>query len=440
MGASELRSELGRELPSYMVPSYFVQLEQMPLSSNGKIDRKALPAPEGSLQTGADYVAPRTWVEVKLAQIWQDVLGLAQVGVKENFFEIGGHSLRATTLASKIHKELNKPLPLRSIFEAPTIEQLAVVLEQLDQVTYASIPVTEERSFYPLSSAQKRLYVLHQFDPNDVNYNMPSVLQVSGPLDVKRVEDVFRQLIDRHATLRTRFELVDNEPMQWVEDTVPFEVEYTKVQAERSASDTDQDTATDLDTATDTTISQEAQERVRQFVRPFDLKAAPLLRVGLVDLGVQGAEQEQQHLLMLDMHHIVSDGVSMEVLTDEFVRLYGGEELSPLRVQYKDYAVWQQSEAHQEWMQRQEAYWLGTFRGGVPVLDLSTDFARPAVQSTAGDTIEFGLEREVSERLKELASQTGATLYMVLLAAYTTLLHKYTGQEDIVVGTPIAGR
>ncbi|WP_336078727.1 condensation domain-containing protein, partial [Paenibacillus sp. 203] len=427
MGASELRSELGRELPSYMVPSYFVQLEQMPLSPNGKIDRKALPAPEGSLQSGADYVAPRTWVEVKLAHIWQDVLGLTQVGVKENFFEIGGHSLRATTLASKIHKELNKPLPLRSIFEAPTIEQLAVVLEQLDQVTYASIPVTEERNFYPLSSAQKRLYVLHQFDPNDVNYNMPSVLQVSGPLDVKRVEDVFRQLIDRHATLRTCFELVDNEPMQWIEDTVPFEVEYTKVQAEHATTDTDQDTAT----ATDTTVSQEAQERVRQFVRPFDLKAAPLLRVGLVDLGAQGAEQEPQQLLMLDMHHIVSDGVSMEVLTDEFVRLYGGEELPALRIQYKDYAVWQQSEAHQEWMQRQKAYWLGTFRGGVPVLDLATDFARPAVQSTAGDTIEFGLEREVSERLKELASQTGSTLYMVLLAAYTTLLHKYTGQEDI---------
>ncbi|MBP1312797.1 acyl carrier protein, partial [Paenibacillus sp. 1182] len=328
LGASELRSELGRELPSYMVPSYFVQLEQMPLSPNGKIDRKALPAPEGSLQSGADYVAPRTWVEVKLAHIWQEVLGLTQVGVKENFFEIGGHSLRATTLASKIHKELNKPLPLRSIFEAPTIEQLAAVLEGLDQVVYASIPVTEERSFYPLSSAQKRLYVLHQFDPSDVNYNMPSVLQVSGPLDVKRVEDVFRQLIDRHATLRTRFELVDNEPMQWIEDTVPFEVEYTKVQVESTT------------TATYTRISEEAQERVRQFIRPFDLKAAPLLRVGLVDLGVQGVGQESQHLLMLDMHHIVSDGVSMEVLTDEFVRLYGGEELSPLRIQYKDYAVW----------------------------------------------------------------------------------------------------
>ncbi|NEU26431.1 hypothetical protein G3M74_09935, partial [Paenibacillus polymyxa] len=200
---------------------------------------------------------------------------------KENFFEIGGHSLRATTLASKIHKELHKQLPLRSIFEAPTIEQLAAVLEGLDQVAYASIPVTEERSFYPLSSAQKRLYVLHQFDPQDVNYNMPSVLQVSGPLDVKRVEHVFRQLIARHATLRTRFELIDSEPMQWIEDTVPFEVEYTKVQAAGATADADQDTTTNRYTR----VNVEVQERVRRFVRPFDLKAAPLLRVGLVDLG-----------------------------------------------------------------------------------------------------------------------------------------------------------
>ncbi|WP_155742256.1 non-ribosomal peptide synthetase, partial [Paenibacillus polymyxa] len=426
--ASELRSALSQKLPGYMIPSYVIQLEQMPLTPNGKIDRKALPAPEGSLQSGADYVAPRTWVEVKLAQIWQDVLGLTQVGVKENFFEIGGHSLRATTLASKIHKELNKPLPLRSIFEAPTIEQQAVVLEQLDQVTYASIPVTEKRSFYPLSSAQKRLYVLHQFDPHDVNYNMPSVLQVSGPLDVKRVEHAFRQLIARHASLRTRFDLIDSEPMQWVEDTVPFEVEYTKVQAEGATTDTD------------TRVGKKVDELVSRFVRPFDLKAAPLLRVGLVDLGVQGVEQESQHLLMLDMHHIVSDGVSMGVLTNEFVRLYDGEELPPLRIQYKDYAVWQQSEAHQEWMQRQEAYWLDTFRGELPVLDLPTDFVRPAVRSTAGDTVVFGLEREVSERLKGLAAHTGSTLYMVLLAAYTALLHQYSGQEDIVVGTPIAGR
>ncbi|MGG1674003.1 amino acid adenylation domain-containing protein, partial [Paenibacillus sp. NRS-1783] len=416
VSASELRGLLGKELPSYMVPSYFVQLEHMPLTPNGKIDRKALPVPDGSLQTGADYIAPRSWVESKLVQVWQEVLGLEQVGVKENFFEIGGHSLRATTLVSKVHKELNKSLPLRNIFEAPTIEQLAVVIENLDQVEYASIPVTEVRNFYPLSSAQKRMYVLQQLDPNDVNYNMPAMFQVSGPLDVERMEEVFQQLISRHATLRTRFEMVNSEPMQQIQDTVSFKVEYAKVSA------------------------GEVQEWVQRFVRPFDLQAAPLLRVALIDLCVQGIEEKPQYLLMLDMHHIISDGVSAGVLTREFARLYSGEELPPLRIQYKDYAVWQESKTQQDWMKHQEAYWLGTFRGNLPVLNLPTDFTRPAVRSTAGDTVVFGLEREVSERLKELAAQTGSTLYMVLLAAYTALLHQYTGQEDIIVGTPIAGR
>ncbi|PNQ82102.1 non-ribosomal peptide synthetase, partial [Paenibacillus sp. F4] len=452
VSASELRGLLGKELPNYMVPSYFVQLEHMPLTPNGKIDRKALPVPDGSLQTGADYIAPRTWVESKLTQIWQDVLGLEQVGVKENFFEIGGHSLRATTLVSKIHKELNKSLPLRIIFEAPTIEQLAAVIENLDQVTYASISVTVESSFYPLSSAQKRMYVLQQLDPHDVNYNMPAVFQVSGPLDVNRMEEVFRQLILRHATLRTRFEMVNSEPMQQIQDNVSFEVEYVKAQAgydvtypavERQTyvEVLNRDTAQEqYASVSELLVSRKVQECVQRFVRPFDLQAAPLLRVALMDLSVQGIEEAPQYLLMLDLHHIISDGVSTGVLTREFARLYSGEELPPLRIQYKDYAVWQQSKARQDWIKRQEAYWLNTFRGDLPVLNLPTDFTRPAVRSTAGATVVFGLEREVSERLKELAAQTGSTLYMVLLAAYTALLHQYTGQEDIIVGTPIAGR
>ncbi|MBE0342287.1 non-ribosomal peptide synthetase, partial [Paenibacillus sp. 28ISP30-2] len=425
--AADLRSELGEKMPSYMIPLYFVQLERMPLSPNGKIDRKALPAPEASLQSGVEYIAAQTWVESKLVQIWQDVLSLPQVGVKENFFEIGGHSLRAMTLVSKIHKELNKSLSLRSIFEAPTIEQLAAVMESLDQVAYASIPVTKERSFYPLSSAQKRMYVLNRIDPDDVNYNMPAVIQVSGPLDVKRVEEAFRQIILRHATLRTSFELVNGEPMQRIQGTVPFEVEDMKIE--------EQHTVTDV-----LALDVKIDSLVRAFVRPFNLQAAPLLRVALVDLGVQKIEELPQHLLMLDMHHIISDGVSTGVLTNEFVRLYSGEELPSLRIQYKDYAIWQQSQAQQEWMKRQEAYWLDTFQGELLVLDLPTDFARPAVRSTAGDTVRFGLEREVSECLQELAAQTGSTPYMVLLAAYTALLHQYTGQEDIIVGTPIAGR
>ncbi|MED1913794.1 non-ribosomal peptide synthase/polyketide synthase [Bacillus thuringiensis] len=427
VSASELRHLLGEKLPNYMVPAHFIQLAHMPLTPNGKIDRNALPAPEGSLHSGSDYIAPRTLMEIQLAQIWQDVLGLERVSVKENFFEIGGHSLRATTLVLRIHKEMNKQLPLRSIFEAPTIEQLAVLLENLDQMAFDSIPVTEERIFYPLSSPQKRMYVLHQLDPDDVNYNTTSVLQVSGTLNVKRMEEVFRQLISRHSTLRTSFEMVDSEPMQRIQDTVRFEIEMAKMQ--------------DIQAETDPlAVKVKMEELISSFVRPFDLQVAPLLRVQLVDLGVQGVEQEPQYLLMLGMHHIISDGVSMGVLTDEFIHLYRGEQLSPLRIQYKDYAVWQQSESQQDWMKHQETYWLDNFKGEVPVLDLPTDYTRPAVRSTAGDTVEFVLEKDVSERLKELAAQTGSTLYMVLLAAYTALLHQYTGQDDIIVGTPIAGR
>ncbi|PNQ78067.1 condensation domain-containing protein, partial [Paenibacillus sp. F4] len=294
--------------------------------------------------------------------------------------------------------------------------------------------------------------VLHQIDPDDVNYNIPAVLQVSGPLDVKRVKKVFRQLISRHAAFRTSFGLVNNEPVQRIQETVFFEVEYAKLQGGRVLTHieadqqihvpiSDRDTAFEQQTVgSEQHVSREVQDWVQRFVRPFDLQVAPLLRVSLLDLGMQGGEQEQQYLMMLDMHHIISDGVSTGVLTKEFVRLYSGEVLPPLRIQYKDYAIWQQGETQQDWMKRQEMFWLDNFRGELPLLDLPTDFTRPAVRSTAGDMVVFGLEREVSERLKELAAQTGSTLYMVLLAAYTALLHHYTGQEDIIIGTPIAGR
>ncbi|WP_256703438.1 condensation domain-containing protein, partial [Paenibacillus peoriae] len=251
-------------------------------------------------------------------------------------------------MTSKIHKELNKSLSLRSIFEAPTIEQLAVVIESLEQMKYALIPVTEERTFYPLSSAQKRMYVLHQLDPDDVNYNMPAMFRVSGPLDVKRMEEVFRQLISRHSTLRTRFEMINNEPKQQIQDTVSFELEYAKVQVGHVVAYTAADRQTDVEvlhrdvvqeryaSVTEQLVSKEVQEKIQSFVRPFDLQAAPLLRVALIDLGVQGIEEEPQYLLMLDMHHIISDGVSTGVLTREFARLYSDEELPPLRIQYKD--------------------------------------------------------------------------------------------------------
>ncbi|MFB6365310.1 amino acid adenylation domain-containing protein [Paenibacillus elgii] len=407
---SELRGALSQELPGYMIPSYFVQLERMPLTPNGKLDRRALPAPEGTLQTGTEYVAPRTSTEAKLAQIWQELLGLQRIGVKDHFFDIGGHSLRATLLTARIHKEMNGSLSLRDVFQAPTIEQMAQLFVSRERLAYASIPAVGESAYYPVSSAQKRLYVLRQLEGGDIVYNMPGVMTVEGALDRGRFEDAFRQLILRHEALRTSFEVVDGEPVQRVHSSVAFAVGYAQAGQE------------------------EAEERLRGFVRAFDLDQAPLLRVELVQL------EQERHLLLFDMHHIISDGVSIGILTEELVRLYGGEELPPLRIQYKDYAAWQQAELPSETMGKQEAYWLDVFSGEIPVLDLPTDYRRPAVKSFAGDTFEFVIGKRRSEGLRTIAAQTGATMYMVLLAVYTTLLSKYSGQEDIIVGSPIAGR
>ncbi|WP_046233883.1 condensation domain-containing protein, partial [Paenibacillus algorifonticola] len=407
---SELRGRLSQEMPGYMIPSYFVQLEKMPLTANGKTDRKALPAPEGSVNTGAEYTAPRTPLEEQLVRIWQEVLGTERIGVKDNFFDLGGHSLRATVLVSKLYKEMKVNLPLRDVFRLPTIEEMAKAIADMAQTTYASIPAVEERAYYPLSSAQKRLYILHQLEGAEQSYNMPEFMTLEGPLNRERFEESFRKLIARHEILRTGFEMVHGEPVQRVHAQVEFEVEYGQADEE------------------------EVEDIVRGFVRTFDLKHPPLLRVELVEL------EPERHLLMVDMHHLISDGVSMGILVDEWSRLYAGEELPPLRIQYKDFAVWQQHEAQRERMNKQEGYWLQAFEGELPVADLPTDYERPSVRSFEGAHVEFEVDSELARQLNQLASTRGSTLYMVLLSAYNVLLSKYSGQKDIIVGTPVAGR
>ncbi|WDZ63372.1 amino acid adenylation domain-containing protein [Paenibacillus polymyxa] len=411
LAVNDLRSALAQELPGYMIPSYFVELERLPLTPNGKIDRKALPAPEGEAGSGTEYVAPRNELEMKLAAIWQEVLGLEkEIGVHDNFFDIGGHSLRATTLVSKIHKELNVDLPLRDVFRHSMIESMAAAISRLDEQTFVAIPVADDREVYPQSFAQKRLFILNQLEGAELSYNIPEAMLLEGALDRARFEEAFRKLVARHEMLRTGFEMVDGEASQRLYHDVNFAVEFYRVD------------------------EQEAEETVRRFVRPFDLAKPPLLRVGLVELA------PERHILMYDMHHIISDGVSMEIFVEEFVRLYGGEQLEPLRIQYKDYTVWQHSQEQKERLQRQEAYWLDMFQGELPVLEMPTDYPRPAVQSYEGQTLEFFFDASKTDGLKQLASETGTTLFMVLLAAYNVLLHKYSGQEDVIVGTPIAGR
>ncbi|WP_231587107.1 condensation domain-containing protein, partial [Paenibacillus sp. E194] len=321
--------------------------------------------------------------------------------MKDNFFDLGGHSLKATMLMARMHKELNVNVPLRIIFQVPTLEQLAQAVAGMEQQLYASIEPVEARAYYPLSSAQKRMYILNQLRGASLGYNMPGVYAVEGPLATERLEQAFRALIARHESLRTSFEMVDGEPVQRVHDQVPFVVErkrLTQVESRMFKAETSQGAGEPSEAER---IADMAKQ-VESFVRPFDLEQAPLLRVGLIEV------EENHHLLLFDMHHIISDGVSMNVLVQEFARLYEGDSLPELRIQYKDYAAWQQSLAQSETMQKQEAFWMETFTGDIPVLELPTDYARPAVQSFEGDDITFDVSSEVTASLQRIAAETGA--------------------------------
>ncbi|NIM12655.1 MAG: amino acid adenylation domain-containing protein, partial [Candidatus Aminicenantes bacterium] len=424
---SELREYLGRDLPDYMIPSYFVFLENIPLTPNRKIDRGALPAPE--MKAVDNYIAPETLWEEKLVEIWSEVLGIGRdvISVESNFFELGGHSLTATILAAKVNKEFQVRVPLVEIFQAPTIRGLSQYLQGAVEDGYSSIESVEKKEYYVLSSAQKRLYILHQMDVNSTVYNMLDIIPLAKAPDVEKLEETFKKLICCHEILRTSFEMVNGEPIQGIHEEVEFKIEG------RGGSlcppfDRDRDKGSRGE------LPLQYNEIIESFIRPFDLSEAPLLRVALFKT------EEENHLLLVDMHHIICDGISHRVLVQDFNALVGGEELESLRIQYKDFAEWQCSEQETERLKQQEVYWLDRFRGEVPVLDLPLDFPRPAVQSFAGSRIYFEIGKEETGALKRMALEERATLFMVLLAVTNILLSKLSGQQDIVIGTPIAGR
>jgi amino acid adenylation domain-containing protein len=490
----EIRERLLKELPDYMVPSYFIRLERMPLTPSGKIDRKALPEPDAG-NTGADYVAPADETEVKLVRLWREILDLERVGTGDNFFELGGHSLKATVLVSRIHQEFNVDLPLREVFRTPTVAGIAQYLKEAKARIYFSIQPVAEREYYPVSSAQKRLYILDQLEQAGTAYNMPDVMMVEGKIDRVRFKAAFRELIQRHESLRTSFEMVEGELRQRIHPEVEFEYEQMAYgdgqmangiwhMADRDEPIADGDkhmaygishiaddeehmemedggghpvnslgginhnanvmhsvpegTVTDAISHKPYAISHKqyaiSHKVIHDFIRPFDLSFAPLLRISLAKL------KEDRQLLMFDMHHIISDGVSMEILVREFTSLYAGKQLEPLKIQYKDYVVWQKELSDKGAFKKQEEYWLELFKEEIPVLNLPLDYPRPAVRSFAGDRISFEISGALTGKLHQVARDYGATLYMVLLAGYTALLFRYTGQEDIVAGSPIAGR
>ncbi|MFC2141253.1 condensation domain-containing protein, partial [Acidobacteriota bacterium] len=398
----------------------------MPLTPNGKIDKKALPAP--GLRTGKTYVAPRHETEEKLLEIWVDVLGVREaIGIDDNFFELGGHSLNVTIMVAKIHKEFQVNIKLNEIFELTTIRGIAGMVIEAAGNKYAAIEPTEKKDYYPLSSAQMRLYFIQQMDKNDTAYNIPTFFRIEGEIN-RRLEDIFKKLIERHESLRTSFHLLKGQPMQEIHNEVKFEIEYYIAQRKAQSAERQEGHHAQCAVRCESTIEN--------FIRLFDLTQPPLLRVGLIKL------ETKKHILMTDMHHIISDGLSMSVLIKEFMALYEGkdEPLPELPIQYKDFSRWQNSLMESGRIKEQEEYWLDQFKGEIPVLDLPTDYLRPAVQRFEGTRLCFEPGKQVTGQLTKLSSESNTTMFMVLLTVFSIFLSKLSGQEDIIVGSPIAGR
>ncbi|MBV9494360.1 MAG: amino acid adenylation domain-containing protein, partial [Acidobacteria bacterium] len=418
---NELRAHLQARVSQAMVPSAFVILEAMPLTPNGKVDRKALPRPEAQPSAGDTYEPPQGAVEERLSAIWQDLLGVARVGRTDNFFELGGHSLLATRLMSKIRTGLGVDLPLRALFEGSTVAQLAASIAKGEKSDIPAIP-RADRSQYdslPLSFAQERLWFLNQLAPNTAGYNISRAVKITGAFDVARIEAAFNVVIARHENLRTVFPSVDGEPRQRILETLDFRVQHIDL--------------TDLPANLREVEARRLCET--EAATPFDLAAGPLLRCLVIALG------PDEHILMMNLHHIISDGWSHPVLMRELRAAMANAELPPLPIQYADYGVWQRQWLQQSGvLERQLGYWQQKLAGVPERVDLPTDFPRPSVQTYAGANHRFALDAALTARLRQLGEREGATLYMVLLAAFKALVYRYTEQSDLCVGSPIANR
>ncbi|HKV34449.1 MAG TPA: amino acid adenylation domain-containing protein [Pyrinomonadaceae bacterium] len=424
VAVDKLQKTLHSTLPDYMVPQAFVILDELPLTPNGKVDRRALPA-KVEVHAPVDS-AYRTPVEELLAGIWANVLKVERVGVNDNFFELGGHSLLVTQLVSRAQAQFGAELPLKLFFESATLtEQAAAVEAALSAESGLQappiVPVSRDGNL-PLSFSQQRLWFLYQLEPSTSAYNIPTAVRLTGALDSEALKRTLNELVRRHEILRTYYGLADGKPAQFVGPPPEMDIELIELSLEVERESRMLDLA-----------SEEAS-------RPFDLTQPPLLRASLVRLG------PDEHVLLLTVHHIVSDGWSQGVMVREVGKLYQafteGKEspLEELPVQYADFAHWRRNWLAGDVLDQQLAYWRKQLAGDLPVLDLPLDHPRPEVQSFRGATVTTVLPPGLSESLGVICRREGVTLFMLLLAAFKALLCRYTGQNEIVIGVPIANR
>jgi amino acid adenylation domain-containing protein len=425
----DLKRHIRQSLPAYMTPEAIVVLEEMPITSNGKIDRKRLPVVQSALRPSEEkFIAPRTPSEEILVGIFEEILNLRKVGIHDNFFEIGGHSLLATRVISRVRSTFEVEIGIKKIFEAPTAANLAEVLDTaLAGDDFERSPKISKRDpsiSVPLSFAQQRLWFIDQLDPGNAAYNCSRSVRLEGRLDLKTLESVINEIVRRHESLRTRFEIRDGKPVQIIDEWIKRRLEIEDLTGQSEG---------------------EREEQAAQIARKdadtgFDLSRGPLFKVKILKLD------EERHIAIFTAHHIVSDGWSMGVLVREVYALYealregGSSPLPDLEIQYGDYAVWQRSWLQGETLERQLGYWMRQLEGAPRTLNLPTDHPRPPVQTYRGGRRSLSLSADLATKLRDFSRSQKATMFMTLLAGFQALLYRYTWQEDIVIGAGIANR
>ncbi|WP_168188733.1 non-ribosomal peptide synthetase [Thermoflavimicrobium daqui] len=427
LNQDRLKEHLKQQIPEYMIPSIFMQIEALPLTPSGKVSRRSLPKPDRNLLT-ENKTEPETEMEKCIAAIWAEVLNCEPIGREDHFFELGGHSLLATKVISRVRSTLNSDFPLHWIFDYPRLCELAACVEEHLQKESEHkaerVSPAPREACMPLSYAQERIWFFEQLQPELTAYNLSFAVQIQGNLDIHALDKSYQQIIRRHEALRSTFPAKDGQPVQVIHHPTPYTIEKV-----------------DLRHLKDGEREQQARILANQEVdKPFDLACGPLIRAILYQLD------DQEWVLLFTMHHIVSDGWSMSIFADELFigyrnELIGDDNLPPdLPLQYVDYAVWQRNWLQGKVLTEQMDYWKQQLEGALPLLQLPTDRPRPAVQSNRGASVRFSFNQQLTESINRFCQEEDVSLYMTLLTAFKVLLHRYTGEEDLLVGTPIANR
>ncbi|MCL2841168.1 MAG: amino acid adenylation domain-containing protein, partial [Defluviitaleaceae bacterium] len=402
----DLSEGLSKELPNYMVPDRFIPIEKLPLTVNGKVDKKFLH--DIVLETGRVYVHPRNMIEEHLSQLFREILEVDKVSINDDFFDLGGHSVRMIRLVNRIEAETGIRLELVSLFENPTIELLGKLIhknEDYKNEDHKGIPISDKKEYYQLSPSQERMYFIQQMDVESSFYNMPGALRLYGEVDVNKLRNSFNTLIHRHEILRTCFIIDEGGVKQKINDSIDADFTYVE----------------------DDETSEE--ELLDGFIQAFDLSKCPLIRMKIV-------KRKEYKLLLCDMHHIIGDGVATRNIFNELSKLYNGETLEPIRLQYKDYTEWMNSRD----ISGQKGFWLNMFDDEIPILEMALDYPRPNEQTFRGSLAFAKIGKEESKQIKQLVKDTGATEFMVFLSTIMVVIGRYSRQEDIVIGSPVSGR